>query len=140
MAIHRSLGVSQVVALMAAHRGRTAHEQRLARLDRLLAEAGDLRRRAEELCPDDQDGGAIAVAFQTVLARSARNWMDRAEVVVRTVRPGSETVRGARTAELRQLINIANVAMIRPAESRECWREFYRSTREMWFTGAPSGS
>jgi hypothetical protein len=38
--------------------------------------------RAEDLCPD----GSIADAFQTVLARPTRDWMERTETVVeRTV-------------------------------------------------------
>ena len=129
MEIHRSLGVARLVAFLAEHRGRTAHERLLGRLDRSMAEARELCERAEEMYPEDRDR-AIANAFQTVLARPTRDWMRRAEAVVKTVRPNGDTICGARANELRQLIDTANVAMMRPAESRECWREFYRSTRE----------
>jgi hypothetical protein len=126
MEIDRSFGVARLVAFMAAHRGRTAHERLLARLDRSVGEAWDLCERARELYPDDPDG-AIVVAFQTMLQRPARDWMHRAEAVVRTVRPGCETICGARAKELRVLIDTANVALLKPAESREAWQGFYRS-------------
>jgi hypothetical protein len=66
--------------------------------------------------------------------------MHRADVAVRTVSSGSDTVCGARAAALRRLIDNANVAPMRQAEGRECRREFYRSTREIQLTGAQSGS
>jgi hypothetical protein len=123
---HRSLGVLQFFALMAAHRGRSAHERLLARLDRSVAEARELCERAEDLYPDDPDG-AIAGAFQTVLARPARDWLHRAEAVVETVKTGSDTICGARAMELRVLIDSANAAMMRQPTGREAWRKFYRS-------------
>ena len=129
MEIHRSLGVSRLVALMAAHRGKSAHDRLLARVDRAMAEALELCERADDLYPDDPDG-AIAAAFQTVLARPTRDWMRRAEELVRTVRPGSDTVCGARASELRRLIDNANVATLKPAESREAWMGFYRFVRQ----------
>jgi hypothetical protein len=126
MHIHRSLGVSRLVALMAAHRGRSAHDSLLARLDRAVAEAWELCKQAQDLRPQDPEG-AIADAFVTVLARPARDWMHRAEVVVGTVRPGGDTICGARAKQLRVLIDHANVAMMRPATGPDAWRGFYRS-------------
>jgi hypothetical protein len=126
MHIHRSLGVSRLVALMAAHRGRSAHDSLLARLDRAVAEAWELCERVQDISPHDPEG-AIADAFVTVLARPARDWMHRAEVVVGTVRPGGDTICGARAKQLRILIDHANVAMMRPATGPEAWRGFYRS-------------
>ena len=126
MEIHRSLGVARLVTLMTAHRGQSAHDRLLARLDRSMAEALELCERAEQLYPDDPDG-AVADAFQTVLARPARDWLRRAEILVEIVRPGSDTICGARARELRKLIDNANVAVMRPATSGEAWREFYRS-------------
>jgi hypothetical protein len=126
MEIHRSLGVARLVALMAAHRGRSAHERLLARLDRAVAEAWELCERAQDLYPQEPEG-EIADAFQTVLARPARDWMHRAETVVRAVRTGSDTICGARASELRVLIDQANVALMRPANSRAAWQGFYRS-------------
>lgn len=126
MEIHRSIGVARLVGLMAAHRGRSAHDRLLARLDRSVDEARELCERAQELCPGAADD-AIAGVFQTVLARPAQDWLQRAEVVVRTVRPGSDTVCGARAKELRVLVDHANIAMLRPAAGREAWRGFYRS-------------
>jgi hypothetical protein len=63
MEIHRSLGVSRLVALMSASRGRSTHERLLACLDRSLAEARDLCDRAEQLYPEGEFSGA----FETVL-------------------------------------------------------------------------
>ena len=51
-------------------------------------------------------------AFETWLARPTRNWMNRAEALVRTVRPSSDTICGARANELRQLVDSASVAML----------------------------
>jgi hypothetical protein len=113
MEIHRSLGISRLVALMATHRGKSAHDRLLARLDRSIAEVLELCERAE----DDPTG-----AFQTVLARPTRDWMGRAEALARTVRPSEDTICGARASELRRLIDNANVAMMRP----EAWTGFYQ--------------
>jgi hypothetical protein len=44
--------------------------------------------------------------LQLVFARLAREWLHRVEVVVATVRPGSDTVCGARMMELRVLIDM----------------------------------
>jgi len=126
MEIQRSLGILRFFALMSAHPGRSAHDRLLARLDRSVAEARELCERAEDLYPDNPDG-AIADAFQTVLARPARDWLRRAEAVVKTVRPGADTICGARAEELRGLIDSANVAMMRLPTGREAWRRFYRS-------------
>jgi hypothetical protein len=123
MEIHRSLGVSRLVALMVAHRHRSAHDRLLGKLDRLIAEARDLCMRAEELCQD----GSVAEAFQTVLARPTRDWMDRAETVVATVRSSNDTICGARAKELGALVDSANVAMMRQPPGREAWRSFSRS-------------
>jgi hypothetical protein len=123
MEIHRSFGVSRLVALMAAHRGRSAHSRLLGRLDQLVAEASMLCRRAEQLHPE----GSIADAFLTELARPTRDWMERAETVVATVRPIGDTICGARARELRVLIDHANVAMMRVANGREAWRGFHRA-------------
>jgi hypothetical protein len=101
-----------------------------------MVEARELCERAEDLCPD----AAIAGAFQTALARPTRDWTRRAEAVAKTVSPRGDTVCGARAKELRRLIDTVNVALMRPNESRERWREFYHSTREIQVTGAPSGS
>jgi hypothetical protein len=128
MEIHRSLGVARLVALMSSHRGRSAHDRLLARLDRSMAEALELCERAEDLYPDDPEG-AIAGAFRTALARPARDWMRRAEALVRTVRPGSDTICGARASELRKLIDCATVAILKPAGSRQAWTEFYRTVQ-----------
>jgi len=132
MEIHRSFGVSRLVALMAASRGRSAHDRLLARLDRSLAEARDLCDRAEQLYPE----GEFSDAFETVLARPTRVWMSRAEALMRTVRPASDTICGARAKELRQLVDSASVAMLRPAESHESWRGFYRQAQSL---AVPSG-
>jgi hypothetical protein len=126
MEIHRTLGVARLVALMAAHRGKSAHDRLLCRLNRAVEEAWELCERAQDLDPQASEG-AIADAFQTVLARPTREWMHRAEAVVNTVRPGGDTICGARATELRVLIDRANVAMMRPANGREAWRGFYRS-------------
>jgi hypothetical protein len=123
MEIHRSFGVSRLVALMSANRGRSAHERLLARLDRSLAEARELCERAEELYPE----GVISDAFETVLARPTRQWMNRAEALARTVHPAGDTICGARAKELRQLVDIASVAMLR----RESWRGFYRQAQSL---------
>ena len=131
MQIHRSLGVSRLVALMAAHRGRSAHERLLGRLDGLVAEARELCARASDAGPDDAPDAAIAAAFQTTLARQTRDWMHRAEAAVRTVRPGADTICGARASELRCLIDNANVAMLRPSDGHASWRAFYRATEEI---------
>jgi hypothetical protein len=138
MEIHRSLGVSRLVALMAAHRGKSAHDRLLANLDRLLAEARDLCAQAHDASPEQTRDGAVAHAFQTVLVRPARDWMQRAETAVKTVRPSGDTLCGARAKELRNLIDSANVAMMRPAESRERWNEFYRAARKIQFTATPA--
>jgi hypothetical protein len=61
MEIHRSFGVSRLVALMSASRGRSAHERLLARLDRSLAEARELCERTEQLYPE----GEFSEAFET---------------------------------------------------------------------------
>lgn len=136
MEIHRSLGVSRLVAFMAAHRGKSAHERLLARLDRSIAEARDLCERAEDLCPDQPERG-IAGAFQTVLARPARDWMHRAAAVVTTVRTDGDTICGARARVLRQLIDGANVAMLRSGVSDDAWHAFYRSVRQSRFSDRP---
>jgi hypothetical protein len=140
MEIHHSLGVSRLVALMAEHRRNRAHHRLLSRLDLLVDEARALCAQAEDVPPNDARGSdpAIAFAFQTVLGQQTRDWMRRAERTVKTVRPSGDTLCGARAHELRKLIDSANVAMMRPAESRECWSEFYRSTREIQFTMSPS--
>jgi hypothetical protein len=98
-----------------------------------MAEALELCERAEDLYPDDPDG-AIAGVFQTVLARPTRDWIRRAEALVRTVRSGTDTVCGARASELRRLIDNANVAMMRHSESREAWTAFYRFVRQAQFS------
>lgn len=121
MEIYRSLGVSRLVALMAAHRRKTAHDRLLGRLDRLVAEARDLCMRAEQL------EGSVADALQTVLARPTLDWMERAETVVATVRPGGATICGARAKELAVLVDSANVAIMRVPSGSEAWRGFYRS-------------
>jgi hypothetical protein len=127
MEIRRSLGVSRLVALMAAHRGSSAHDRLLASLDQLVAEARDLCARA---CPRAGDPDAVAHAFQTALARPTRDWMHRAERKVRTVRPSRDTLCGARAYELRQLVDCANVAMMKQYDGREAWNAFYHSAQE----------
>jgi hypothetical protein len=127
MEIHRSLGVSRLVALMSAHRRHRAHDQLLASLDRLVAEARRLCKLAEEFGSNDDSEGAIADAFQTVLARPTREWMERAETVVGGVRPSSDTICGARAKELRVLVDTANVAVMRRPSGHDAWRGFYRS-------------
>jgi hypothetical protein len=117
------ISVVRMFALMAAHRGRSAHDRLLARLDRSIAEARELCDRAQDLCPD----GVIADAFQTVLTRPAHDWLRRAEAIVETVRTGSDTVCGARAMELRVLIDNANIAMMRVPNGCEAWRNFHRS-------------
>ncbi len=69
MEIHRSLGVARLVAFLAEHRGRTAHERLLGRLDRSMAEARELCERAEEMYPEDRDR-AIANAFRAGAAHA----------------------------------------------------------------------
>jgi hypothetical protein len=123
---HRSLGVLQFFAVLTAHRGRSAHDRLLARLNHSVAEARELCERAEDLYPDDPEA-AIADAFQTVLARPAWDWLHRAEAVVDTVRTGGDTICGARAMELRVLIDNANIAMMRVPNGREAWRNFHRS-------------
>ncbi len=133
MEIHRSLGVARLVALMASHRRKSAHDRLLGKLDQLMAEAHDLCIKAEAICPDDHSGSGVADAFRTVLARPTQDWMGRAEIVVESVRPGGDTICGARAKQLRVLIDSANVAMMRLPNGREAWRGFYRSvldTRE----------
>ena len=88
-----------------------------------MAEARELCDRAEELYPD----GVISDAFETLLARPTRVWMNRAEALVRTVRPAGDTVCGARAKEIRQLVDSASVAMLR----RESWRGFYRQIQSL---------
>jgi hypothetical protein len=119
MEIHRSLGISR----LAAHRRRSVHDRLLGRLDGLVAEAHDLCTRAEELCQD----GIVADAFQTVLARPTRDWMQRAETVVESVRPSGDTICGARADEIRVLIDSANAAVMRLPNGREAWKKFHRS-------------
>jgi hypothetical protein len=123
MEIHRSLGISRLGALMAGSRRRSAHERLLARLDRSMAEARELCDRAEELDPE----GEFSDAFETVLARPTRVWMNRAEALVRTVHPAGDTICGARAKELRKLVDSASVAMLR----RESWRGFYRQAQAL---------
>jgi hypothetical protein len=127
---NRSLSILGMFALMAGHHDQSAHARLLTRLDRSVSEAGELCSRAQELYPDDPDG-AIADAFQTVLARPARDWLHRAEALVGTVSSGRDTVCGARAAELRTLIDHANVAMMRQPTGREAWRDFYRSVMDI---------
>ena len=121
MEIYHSLGVSRLVRLMAAHRRKTAHDRLMARLDGLVAEARDLCMRAEAL------EGTVADAFQTILARPTQDWMERAETVVATVRPGGDTICGARAKDLAVLVDSANVAVMRVPNGSEAWRGFYRS-------------
>jgi hypothetical protein len=56
--------------------------------------------------------------------------MERAESMVRTVKPGADRLCGQRAIELRRLIDTANVAMLKPSEGREGWHAFYRATRD----------
>jgi hypothetical protein len=95
----------------------------LGRLDELLAEARDLCTRADELCTT----GSVADAFQTVLAQPTRDWVERAEMVVDKLRPGSDDICNTRTEELRALVDDANVAIMRLPTGREAWSRFYRS-------------
>ena len=141
MEIHRSFGVSRLVALMSAQRRHRAHDRLLASLDGLVAEARDLCARALDVRPENSANdpdGAIAMAFQTVLARRTRDWMHRAERKVRTVGPSRDTMCGARAIELRRLIDQANVATMKPADSREAWRGFYLSVRQAPFSATRS--
>ena len=116
----------------------------LARLDRLVAEASDLCAQARRVGLDEARGTTldagedVAVAFQTVLGKRVRDWIQRAEATVRTVQPSADTLCGGRARELRQLIDSANVAMMRRSAGRESWNAFYRSTRELQPTGTAS--
>jgi hypothetical protein len=139
MVIYRSLGVARLVALMAAHRGKSAHDRLLARLDRSVDEARELCTRAQDLYPE-VSYTAIAGAFETVLARPAQDWLHRAEALVGTVRTGSDTICGARAKELRVLIDHANVAMMRQPTGREAWRNFYRSVLTIEKAAQKSGN
>jgi hypothetical protein len=123
MGIKRSLSIVGMLTLMAGHRD---HNRLLARLDRSVDEARELCDRALELYPGDPDG-AIADAFQTVLARPAKGWLQRAEALAGTARTGSDTICGARVQDLRTLVDAANVAIMRQPTGREAWRAFYRS-------------
>lgn len=121
-----------------------SHSQTLARLDLLVAEARDLCRRAEDVRLDEGRRGAlgqdetIPLAFRTVLGREVLNWMHRAEAAVRTVKPGGDTLCGERARELRRLIDTANVAVLKRSNGGEAWNRFWRSTREISFTGTPA--
>jgi hypothetical protein len=101
------------------------HHQTLARLDLLVSEACDLCNRAEDVQPGNPEA-AVPVAFQTVLGREVRDWMHRADNMVRTVKPDGDRVCGQRASELRRLIDTANVAMMKRPESRQSWVSFYR--------------
>ena len=85
----------------------------------------------------DEGNEAIADAFQTALGRPMRDWKRRAEAVMRTVRPSGDTICGARATEPRQLVDSANVAMLKPAESREAWKGFSRSARRVQLGSMP---
>jgi hypothetical protein len=132
MEIHRSLGVSRLIAFLAAHRGRTAHDRMLSRLEGSLADARDLCDRAEDLCQDEP----VTNAFRSELARPTQDWMERADALVRTVRTDGDTICGARAKELRLLIDAANVAMLKPSLARESWLAFYRSARQLQVSGS----
>ena len=66
-----------------------------------------------------------------MLSRPRRVWMNRAEALVRTVRPAGDTICGALAKELRQFVDSASVVMLRPAETRELWRGFYRQVHSL---------
>lgn len=106
------------------------HHQTLTRLDHLLGEARDLCSRAGEFRPADADA-AVPVAFQTTLGRQVRDWMSRAETMVRTVKPDSDKLCGRRASELRRLIDVANVAMMKRSESGQSWHSFYQLARSL---------
>jgi len=120
-----------------------SHSQTLARLDLLVAEARDLCRRAQDVGGAEGWRGslgqdeAIPLAFRTVLGRQVLDWMHRAEAAVRTVKPGGDTLCGERARELRRLIDTANVAVLKRSNGHEAWNMFWRSTREIQFTGTP---
>jgi hypothetical protein len=106
------------------------HHQTLARLDLLVAEARDLCSRAQDVRPGVPDA-AIPLAFRTVLGRQVRDWMLRAERMVRTVKPDGDTLCGQRASEVRRLVDAANVAMMKRSDSGESWNAFQRSAREI---------
>jgi hypothetical protein len=105
------------------------HHQTLARLDLLISEARELCDRAENARTGEPEA-AVSVAFQTVLGRQVRDWMFRAEKMVRTVKPDGDRLCGQRASQLRSLIDISNVAMLRPSESRQSWAGFYHLARQ----------
>jgi hypothetical protein len=113
------------------------HHQTLARLDLLVSEAHDLCARAQEVRPDEPDA-AIPLAFRTVLGRQVRDWMIRAEKMVRTVKPGGDTLCGQRASEVRRLIDAANVAILKRSDDGKSWNEFRRSAREIRFVIPPA--
>jgi hypothetical protein len=115
--------VSQLFALMFAHLGKSAHDRLLARLDRSVADARELCERADDLDAD----GAVTGTFQSVLAHQLWGWLRRAEAVVETVRPGGDTICGARAMELQLLIENANAAMMRVPNGPDAWAKFYQS-------------
>ena len=118
------------------------HQQTLARLDLLVAEARDLCARARDVRPADplDPDAVIPIAFQTVLGRQVRDWMHRAEMMVRTVKRDGDTLCGDRANELRRLIDAANVAILKRSDSRESWNAFYRTARESRFSVSAAGS
>ncbi len=121
-----------------------SHSQTLARLDRLVAEARDLCRRAQDVGVDEARRGTlgedevIPLAFRTVLGRQVLDWMHRAEATVRTVKAGGDTLCGERARELRRLIDTANVAVLKRSNGHEAWNTFWRSTRDIQVSGSPA--
>jgi len=124
-------------------------------LRRLLSEARDLSRRAQasnleavqqiaiqRLYGEVTARTRVAFAFQGVLAREIRNWIRRAESAVRAAIEGDSagsTPNADLLAQLRYLIDSANVAILRSSSSHHA-RSVFCSTADRTEQSAPKPS
>jgi hypothetical protein len=101
----------------------------VAVLERLVAEAEDLSRRAR--VPDTGLAGEatpearICRAFRGILARDLHDWLSRAEAAVGTAKTRGATGGATRPlGQLRCLIDAANVALMRGSRTHDAWPRF----------------
>jgi hypothetical protein len=121
----------------------------------LLSEAGELCRHAEGLLLEEPEKLAIqrlygpatadariAFAFRGALSGPIRNWLRRAEQMLRTMKANSDIVGTAASTDLpnqlRHLVDCANAAMLTRSRSHHMWAAFHSAADGKTGASGPS--
>ncbi len=122
-------------------------QQALTSLRRLIDEASDLCRRAQDLRLGEAEkndlqrrfgaitaGTTVSFAFQGVLRRPVRDWLQRAESAIMATTRRSDVATNVTCQDLlrqlRHLVDTANAAVLRRSRSHETWTIFYSANAQ----------